>query len=147
MKFVNICSLTLSLIKSTDIKLWYIMRFCVNPVVPNVRYTPETVRCLKANVMYKWRPLNGVPYAALFYFLAYCLSHQIFNSNSRRLIMKMATALAQWLRHCATNRKVAGSIPDCVIVIFHRHNPSDCTMTLGSTQPLTEMSTRRISWG
>jgi hypothetical protein len=26
-------------------------------------------------------------------------------------------------------------------------NPSHRTMALGSTQPLTEMSTRRISWG
>jgi hypothetical protein len=26
-------------------------------------------------------------------------------------------------------------------------NPSDCTMALGSTQLLTEMSTRSISWG
>ena len=24
-----------------------------------------------------------------------------------------------WLRHCATSRKVAGSIPDCIIGIFH----------------------------
>ena len=24
-----------------------------------------------------------------------------------------------WLRHCATNRKVSGSIPDGVIGIFH----------------------------
>ena len=46
------------------------------------------------------------------------------------------------------NRKVAGSIPDGgVIVIFHWHNPPDRTMALGSTQPLTEMSTRIISWG
>ena len=51
------------------------------------------------------------------------------------------------LRHCATSRKIAGSIPDGVIVIFHWHNPSGRTMTLGSTQPLTEMSTRNISWG
>ena len=29
----------------------------------------------------------------------------------------------------------------------HWHNPSDRTMALGSTQPLTEMSTRNISWG
>jgi len=27
-------------------------------------------------------------------------------------------AVAQWLRHCTTNRKVAGSIPDGVIGIF-----------------------------
>ena len=29
------------------------------------------------------------------------------------------TAVAQWLRRCATNRKVAGSIPDGVLGIFH----------------------------
>ena len=57
------------------------------------------------------------------------------------------TAVAQWLRCCATNRKVAGSIPDGVIGIFHSHNPSDRTMALGSTQPLTEMSIRNNSWG
>jgi len=28
-------------------------------------------------------------------------------------------AVAQWLRCCATNRKVTGSIPDGVIEIFH----------------------------
>jgi hypothetical protein len=49
------------------------------------------------------------------------------------------------LRHCATSRKVAGSIPDCVIGIFHSHNPSGRTMALGLTQPLTEMSTRNVS--
>ena len=42
--------------------------------------------------------------------------------------------MGQWLRRCATNRKVAGSIPDGVIGIFHENNPSDCTMALGSTQ-------------
>jgi hypothetical protein len=51
-----------------------------------------------------------------------------------------------WLRHCATSRKVAGSIPDVVIGIFPWHNPSGGTMALGSNQPLTEMSTRNISW-
>ena len=29
------------------------------------------------------------------------------------------TAVAQWIRCCATNRKVAGSIPDGVIGVFH----------------------------
>jgi len=28
-------------------------------------------------------------------------------------------AVATWLRHCATKRKVAGSIPDSVTGIFH----------------------------
>jgi hypothetical protein len=30
---------------------------------------------------------------------------------------------------------------------FIGHNPSSRTMALGSTQHLTEMSTRKISWG
>ena len=58
----------------------------------------------------------------------------------------LGTAVAQWLKCCATNRKVAGSIPAGIIEIFHHHNSSDPTMTLGSTQTLTEMSTRGISW-
>ena len=53
----------------------------------------------------------------------------------------MGTMTAHWLRCCATNRKVAGLIPDGVIGIFHCHNSSDRTMALGSTQTLTEMST------
>jgi hypothetical protein len=51
------------------------------------------------------------------------------------------------LRYCTTKRKVAGSIPDGVIGIFHWHNPSERTVAVGSTQPLTEMSTRSISLG
>ena len=31
----------------------------------------------------------------------------------------LGTEVAQWLRRCATNRKVAGSIPAGVIGIFH----------------------------
>jgi len=50
------------------------------------------------------------------------------------------------LRHCATNQKVAGSIPEDVIGNFYWHNLSGCTMALGSTQPLAEMITKNISW-
>jgi len=52
-----------------------------------------------------------------------------------------------WLRHCATSRKDAGSIPDGVIRMFHWHDPAGRTMALGSSQALTEMSIRNISWG
>jgi hypothetical protein len=47
----------------------------------------------------------------------------------------------------ATNQKVAGSIPDGVMEFFIDINPSDRTVALGSTQPLTGLSTRRISRG
>jgi hypothetical protein len=57
------------------------------------------------------------------------------------------TAVAQWLRYCAANQKVARSILDGAMGFFIDINPSDRTMALGSTQPLTEMSSKSISWG
>jgi hypothetical protein len=51
-----------------------------------------------------------------------------------------------WGTTYATCRKVTGSIPD-VIAFFNLPNPSTRTMTLRSTQPLTEMSTRNIPGG
>jgi hypothetical protein len=50
------------------------------------------------------------------------------------------------LRHYATSWKVAVSIPDSIIIIFHWRNPSSRSMNLRLTQPLTEMSTWNISW-
>jgi hypothetical protein len=48
------------------------------------------------------------------------------------------------LSHYATSRKVAGSISDEVIGFLNLPNVSSRTMALGSTQPLTEMSTMNI---
>jgi hypothetical protein len=59
----------------------------------------------------------------------------------------MGTAVAQWLRYCAINEKVDGSISDGIMKHFIEINPSDRTMALGSNQPLTETSTRCIYWG
>ena len=57
------------------------------------------------------------------------------------------TRRRSWFRHSATSLRVAGSIADGIIGIFHRHNASDYTMTLGLTQPLTVASIRNTSWG
>jgi hypothetical protein len=54
-----------------------------------------------------------------------------------RLLSTEGTRWCSWLRHCATSPKVAGSIPDGGLN----------STALVSTQPLTEMSTRCISWG
>ena len=62
-------------------------------------------------------------------------------------VISTGRAAVYCLRHYATTWQVAGSNPDCVIGIFQWRNPSGRTMALGSTQPLTEMSTRCISWG
>jgi hypothetical protein len=47
----------------------------------------------------------------------------------------------------STLTKVAGSIPDEVIGFLNWPNPSSRTMALGSTQPLTKMSTRNLHGG
>jgi len=54
------------------------------------------------------------------------------------LLICWGTRWRSWLRPCATSRKFAGSIPDGVIGIFHLHNSSGRTVTLGLTKPLTE---------
>jgi hypothetical protein len=59
---------------------------------------------------------------------------------------KWGTRWRSWLRHYATSRKVAGLSPD-EVVSFNLPNPSSRTMALGSTQPLTEMSTRNLPGG
>jgi len=66
--------------------------------------------------------------------------------HSKNKFERLVHLVILLLMHCATSRKVAGSIPDGVIGIFHWHNPSGRTMTLGLNHPLTEMSTRNISW-
>ena len=73
--------------------------------------------------------------------------NKILHSLFISLLTPSVTWWRSWLRHCATSRKVAASIPDDVIGIFHWRNLSGRTMVLGLTQPLTEMSTRNISWG
>jgi hypothetical protein len=42
-------------------------------------------------------------------------------------------------------RKLGGSIPDGVIEFFFDLKPSGSTVSVGSTQPLTEISTRYVS--
>ena len=57
------------------------------------------------------------------------------------------TRWCSWLRYYVTSRQVAVSIPDGIVGTFRWLNPSGRTMTLGSTQSLTQMITRDVSWG
>jgi hypothetical protein len=59
------------------------------------------------------------------------------------LVLKLGARGSLVLRHYATSRKVAGSLPDEVDII-NLPNPSSRIMALGSTQPLTEMSARNL---
>ena len=47
--------------------------------------------------------------------------------------MKKKNPWRSCVRHCTTNRKVVGSIPDEVIGGFHLPNPPGRTSALGST--------------
>ena len=100
-----------------------------------------TVTCLKQN------RLSVVHSVAAVLYLQSVLHVVLFRPRNVFCTLHWGTRWRSWLRHCATSRKVAGSIPDGVIGIFQLHNHSGRTMALGSTQPLTEMSTRKISWG
>jgi hypothetical protein len=55
--------------------------------------------------------------------------------------------LINWEMHPLACLQFAGSIPDEVIEFFNLPNPSSRTMALGSTQPLTEVSSRNIPGG
>jgi hypothetical protein len=61
--------------------------------------------------------------------------------------LERGTRLRGWFRHYATSRKVAGSIPDEVIGFFNWPNPSSGIMAMGSTRPLTDISTRNLPGG
>ena len=71
----------------------------VNIQIPLVDFAPPSPNisslCLVLNIHRNWFPT------------AFCR------------IQGMGTAIAQWLRYCATNRKVTGLILDGVIGIFH----------------------------
>ena len=90
--------------------------------------------------------LTHIP-LSVFYILTYIVSH-IFKIQYFVIVHQLGWGM-QWrscLRHCTTSRKAAGSIPDGATGILHWHNRSGCTMALGLTQPLTEMSTGNVSW-
>jgi hypothetical protein len=77
----------------------HIMR-CVNTVLLIKHLIVLMISCLKVN---EWKLIHSYGQEVIF---------------STYSFIK-GTAVAQWLRYCATNRKVAGLIPDGVIGIFH----------------------------
>jgi len=59
---------------------------------------------------------------SLFFFQAQIPTSQLETRKQEKksyYLSEAGTAVAQWLRRCATNLKVAGSIPAGVIGIFH----------------------------
>jgi hypothetical protein len=75
----------------------------------------------------------------------FCLASQELERYTQYYTLESIHCLS--LRHSTTSWKVAGSIHDEVMGVFNLYNPSSRTMTLGSTQPLTEMSMRNLPGG
>jgi hypothetical protein len=71
----------------------------------------------------------------------------VLSSQTFRSCLFVSGFVARRLGHCATSRKIAGSIPYEVIGIFNSFDPSSRTMALGSIHHLTEMSTRNLPGG
>jgi hypothetical protein len=71
----------------------------------------------------------------------------IFSILKSTSVCNGGTRRHSWLRNSAASRKVAGSNPDEVTGFFTWPTPSSRTMALGSTQLLTEMSTRNLPGG
>jgi hypothetical protein len=67
-----------------------------------------------------------------------------FSFQTRDMLFELL--LVACVGHYATSRKVAGSSPD-EVEFFNLPSPSSRTMALGSTQPLTEISTRNLPGG
>jgi hypothetical protein len=105
------------------------------------------------------RPLLNlkIPYAPKMSFLLSRKSNssalQEVNDSGRyctinhSVIRAWGHAVAQCLRYCATNLKVAGSIPDGVIGIFHWHNPSVALWPWGQLSFLKKWVPEIISGG
>jgi hypothetical protein len=98
-----------------------------------------------------WMTPSGIE-PATFRFVAQYLNHCATISGPTHVYINIhmqAHVLSwsmRWLRACATNRQVAGFFHNGVIGIFHWYKPSGRTMALGSTQSLTEMNTKNVSW-
>jgi hypothetical protein len=70
---------------------------------------------------------------------------QVWHDLSPFLIRNLSPQVGN--HYSKASEKIAGSIPDEIIGFFNRPIPSSRIMALGSTQPLTEMSTRNPPGG
>ena len=99
---------------------------------------------LKSQLVCRYTATYDIQWS-LFIIYIYIYIYIHTHTHTHTIQVSISTLWRIWLRHCATSRKVAGLISDGVSGIFNWLNSSARIMALGSTQPLTEMSTRHRS--
>jgi hypothetical protein len=97
----------------------------------------RSILILGSHLPYLSKADSSVRYSTKNYIFNFCISHNCYGGTWQR----------SWLRHYDTSRKVGGSIAHEVIGFFNWPNTFSHIMALGSTQPLTEMSTRNLPAG
>jgi hypothetical protein len=117
-----------------------------NPAPPRYRSRALSVICPVLSCIIDCREFK---IAILVWLLVVWCAYQVSCKKKKDVsfFRSRGTRYRNWLRHCVTSRKVAGSISDEIIGYFNRPNPSSHTIALVSTQPLTEMSTRNLPGG
>jgi hypothetical protein len=79
--------------------------------------------------------------------MLYCNVLRIFARESIQHSHSYMNKIYVYIGHYTTSRKVAGSIPVEFIGFFNLPNPSGLSMSLRSSKPVTEMSTRNLLGG
>ena len=95
----------------------------------------------------KMKALQSFAVSITIYHSTWCYVLESLHFSNRFILQPLGTRWCRWFMHSTTSRKVTSSNSCGVIGISHSQNPSSQTMVLRPTQRLTDVSTRKISWG
>ena len=114
---------------------------------PDYRYSRLKIRSINFVSIYEFLTAMNTNTPVLCAALAQSSSYSVQRRKKLMPTRQLPIYQSTWYHICTTSQKVADSIPDRVIGVFHCLNLSGRTWALGSTQPVAEMNTRDLSWG
>ena len=105
--FVTTASLHVVIVRHTLFTQSFVMK-------PNF----EGITRLECPEISKEEPLRRFTFLLVIWSIVFIIYHMLLDAYLLHVLLIRCTAIAQWLRCCATNRKVAGSIPTGVSEFF-----------------------------